>query len=111
MSCDTSRAIASRLSRVRMPNRRLSPPMRPRYARSTLSVLTMPGRITLTATGSPVISCAECTCAIEAEPSGEGSKARKQAARGRSRSSVMTCSMLDRGTGRARSSRFASSSQ
>ena len=71
----------------------------------------MPGRMTFTATGSPVISCAECTWAIEAEPSGEASKLRKHIATDLPRSWAMTRSTVASGTGRARSSKFASSSQ
>ena len=59
-------------------------------ARSLVTVSTMPGRCTFTATASPLGRMARCTCAMEAEPSGVSSNSANSSSMGLP-SSVSTC--------------------
>ena len=70
-----------------------------------------PGRCTLTATSSPVVSFARCTCARLADPSGVASIWSKISPAGRPYSSSSTCRTVPYGMGSASARSLASSSQ
>ena len=80
-------------------------------ARSLVTVSTMPGRCTFTATTSPVGSTARCTCAMEAEPSGFSSNSANRSSMGFP-SSVSICAFTSaKSSGRAFVRRLPSASQ
>ena len=75
-----------------------------------LMTFSIPGRMTLTTTSSPLVRVASCTCASDAEARGCSEKVAKEAVRGRPISVSIVEMAIAPGNGGTRSWRRASSS-
>ena len=97
--------IVSTSRRCRSPGRQrsISSATHRSRSRSRPIAASIPGRSTLTATGSPSVVTAKCTCAIEAAATGSSSKLANSSTIGRPRSASTIARASSAGNGGSRS--------